>query len=123
MVILPLETTGGTYYVTIDAAFLRTLAQHGLKIVPLGKTCMSSDIPSRKSVSREQRRALLSQETSRRNKLALLATYLSEGLPVEWAWKGEPYESRLQVRFEGGEWQTCKSYDEDIRPFLLGRDE
>lgn len=116
MVIVHIETTGGTYYVTIDDAFRQTLAGYGLKIVPL-------DVPSGRSVNREQRRALLGQETARRNKLALLATYLSEGLPVEWQWKGEPYESRLQVRFEGGEWQTCKSYDEDIRPFLLGRDE
>lgn len=66
----------------------------------------------------EKRRALLSTETSRRNKMALLARYRSEGDPIEHQWRGDPYNSRLLVSFEGGPWLPCMSYDEDTRPQL-----
>lgn len=65
-----------------------------------------------------RRAALLGKGTSRRNKMALLAQYEADGEPVTWAWKGEPYESRLMVSIDGGPMQECKSYDEDVKPLL-----
>lgn len=62
--------------------------------------------------------ALLGKQTARRNKLALIAAYWADGEQVEWMWAGEPYNSRLLVSIEGGSFQACKSYDEDIRPLL-----
>ena len=69
----------------------------------------------------DRQRALVGSGTSRRNKMALLAQYVSEGEPVMWRWQGEPYESRLQVSICGGPFVSCKSYDEDIKPLLLDR--
>jgi hypothetical protein len=61
--------------------------------------------------------ALLGSGTSRRNKMALLAQYVADGENVVFKWKGEAYESRLLISF-GGDFVECKSYDEDIKPFL-----
>jgi len=73
-------------------------------------------------VSKERRKALLGKETSRRNKMALLAQYYADGEQIKHQWSGKPYESRLMVSFDGGDFYYCKSYDEDVRPFLEGRD-
>ncbi len=70
------------------------------------------------TVNKLRRTALLSSQTSRRNKIALLAQYAAEGEPVTWAWKGEPYESRLMVSIDAAPMQECKSYDEDVKPLL-----
>jgi hypothetical protein len=69
-------------------------------------------------LSKLRRAALAGATTSRRNKMALLAQYIADGEQVEWEWQGEPYNSRLMVRFDDGPWLACKSYDEDIRPLL-----
>lgn len=64
--------------------------------------------------------ALLSEKTSRRNKIWLLQNYIHRGILVEWKWSGVPFKSRLQVRptDQGAShgWLTCKSFDEDVLP-------
>lgn len=66
-------------------------------------------------LSKTRRKALLGSETSRRNKLALYASYVAESERVEYKWVGQPYESRLAFRFEGqGDFLVAKSWDEDI---------
>lgn len=67
-----------------------------------------------------RRRALLGDTTSRRNKIALLAQYVADGEPIKYMWAGVPYESRLLVSFGDDNYLVCKSYDEDIRPKLVG---
>ena len=71
-------------------------------------------------MSRLRRRALLGPHTSRRNKLALIASYRAEGEDVTWGWMGAPFESRLMVWIDGEVGKLCLSYDEDIRPKLKG---
>ena len=61
-----------------------------------------------------RKRYLLSSETSRRNKMHLLADSIARGDIVEWKWAGVSYNSRLMIRIDGGEWLVCKSFDEDI---------
>lgn len=72
-------------------------------------------------MDRLRRMALLGPQTSRRNKMALIAQYEADGEDFSWMWKDEarPYECRLLVQFnDGGPWRECQSYDEDIRPKL-----
>lgn len=66
----------------------------------------------------DQIKSLTGKQTSRRNKMALLAQYVSEGLSITWKWQGAPYESRLLISVESGCFVECKSYDEDVRPKL-----
>jgi hypothetical protein len=69
--------------------------------------------------SKAQRHALLSSENSRRNKMALLAGYLSNSIYVKHQWAGVQYNSRMKFQFAvDGEWLQAKSYDEDIKPLL-----
>lgn len=69
-------------------------------------------------MTREMRRALLGKETSRRNKMALLAQCVLDGERVTHRWVSDPYNSRLQLCFNPGEflerWLTCQSFDEDV---------
>lgn len=66
-------------------------------------------------------RALLGSQTSRRNKMALLAQCVADHEDVQWCWKGSEYESRLLVLLPGADqWRQCRSYDEDVRPLLEG---
>lgn len=69
---------------------------------------------------KERRQALLGPQTSRRNKMALIAAYEAEGEEFSWMWKDEdrPYECRLLVAFGDGSLRECQSYDEDIKPKL-----
>lgn len=69
-------------------------------------------------MTKEKRAALLGKETSRRNKMALLAQYKLEGERVEWQWAGVPYRSRLQVSIDGYPYLTCSSFDEDVLPLM-----
>lgn len=65
------------------------------------------------------RRTLLSSDNSRRNKRALIASYLLEAPRLLWLWRGQPYRSRLAVSFnEGASFQDCKSFDEDVLPLM-----
>lgn len=81
---------------------------------------MSSD---KVKAGKDLRFALLSDTTSRRNKMALLAQCQLDNIDVEYCWKGTAYETRLLVLFDQTfcdtvQWQQCKSYDEDVRPLL-----
>ncbi len=77
---------------------------------------MTDPTPERIAV---MKRTLLSSESSRRNKLALLASYLLEAPRLLWLWRGQPYRSRLAVSFnEGASFQDCKSFDEDVLPLM-----
>lgn len=70
-------------------------------------------------ISAARRRALLSKETSRQNKLWLAASYRREGVFVEWQWRAEYMNSRLCFRFASDEaFVEAKSYDEDVVPTL-----
>jgi len=66
--------------------------------------------------------ALLSSQTSRANKLALLAEHRSLGRFVDWRWQGAPMRSRLEFRFSPRDrFFEAKSYEEDIAPLLKDR--
>lgn len=66
------------------------------------------------------RRALLSKETSRQNKIWLAQTWKQiDGCFIEWKWRGEFMRSRLCFRFGPEEvFVDAKSYDEDVVPTL-----
>lgn len=68
----------------------------------------------------DARRALLSKETSRQNKIWLAIAWKHfDGLPLEWKWRGEYMRSRLCFRFGPDEpFVDAKSYDEDVVPTL-----
>jgi hypothetical protein len=69
--------------------------------------------------SPELRAALLSSETSRRNKMWLACNFKSSGGYLYWHWKGEPYRSRLIFNFFPGDIdRVALSYDEDVLPKL-----
>lgn len=70
-------------------------------------------------MSKERRKALMGSQTSRANKLALIAAYRAEGEDVTWGWEGEPMNSRLMVAIDGDILRRCKSYDEDVKPTLV----
>jgi hypothetical protein len=63
------------------------------------------------------RQSLLSQYSSRVNKLWLLITWQRDGYAIEWRWQGAAFRSRLEFDFGDG-WQVAQSYDDDIRPNL-----
>lgn len=63
------------------------------------------------------RKLLLSDDTSKPNKLWGAITWWYEGYYVDWRWQGVERFSRLQFRFsEDGEWLTAKSHEEDVMP-------
>ncbi len=65
------------------------------------------------------RHALIGTETSRRNKIAILAQCAADRDEVEWKWQGDPYNSRLMIKWgRSGIFECCRSYDEDVKPFL-----
>lgn len=63
-------------------------------------------------------RALIGPQTSRRNKIALLAQCVLDGERVEWQWEGVPYNSRLWVSVDGIPYLRCQSFDEDVHSKL-----
>jgi hypothetical protein len=56
----------------------------------------------------EQRRALLTADTSRINKI-----HLATGWRIPWRWSGLMFRSRIEVQLDG-KWRKCKSFDEDV---------
>ena len=72
-----------------------------------------------KELSKRSIFVLLNQETSRANKLALVADHDSRGYFVEHLWKGEPMRSRLTFRFSPSDrFFEARSYEEDVAPLL-----
>lgn len=71
-------------------------------------------------ISDVRRRALLSSQTSRQNKLWLAtAWHHFDQVFLEWKWRGDYMRSRLCFRFAPGEeFVDAKSYDEDVVPTL-----
>ena len=67
---------------------------------------------------KDRRRALLSPDTSRQNKVWLVTGWQRDGMAVEWDWAGARNDSRLLFSFAGGPWQEAKSHDEDVMPTL-----
>jgi hypothetical protein len=73
----------------------------------------------------EQTRILLSSENSRCNKMHLAAAW-----GVEWRWEDPDHQptpngvmsSRMLFLIDG-EWRRARSWDEDVRPKLRGREE
>ena len=74
------------------------------------------------STDAERRKALMSQDTSRMNKLWLAQGWKHDGMLVEWKWQGAEHKSRLLFSFDGGPFLKAKSYDDDVRPFLFDGD-
>lgn len=73
-------------------------------------------LEGRFSIPADFRRALMSSDTSRQNKMWLAASW-SQRFFVEWRWQGAPMRSRMAFRFEpGSEFAEAKSFDEDIVP-------
>lgn len=78
------------------------------------------------------RRALLSDETSRVNKLHLAISWAHfHGWHIEWRWKGDPpslpsgqMRSRLMFQFApGAAFEEARSFDEDVVPtFKFGKE-
>lgn len=65
-------------------------------------------------------RVLLGPETSRPNKLALVAEHRRRGFVVRYAWRGLPLRSRLAFSFGPGEpLLDAESYEDDVAPLLL----
>ncbi len=65
---------------------------------------------------------LLGPQTSRANKLALVAEYQSRGAFVRYTWAGVPMRSRLLFWFDPlGLLCAAKSYEEDVAPLLKDR--
>jgi hypothetical protein len=64
------------------------------------------------------KKALLSESTSRQNKLWLITGWIHfRKWYIEWKWAGEPYNSRMLFMFEpNGIWIEAKSFDEDMLP-------
>ncbi len=79
---------------------------------------MATALSSR--ITPARRRALLSSETSRQNKLWLATAWQQcDGIFIEWRWRGEYMNSRLCFRFGPDEaFVDAKSYDEDVVPTL-----
>ncbi len=76
-------------------------------------------------MTKERMAAILGKDTSRRNKLALIADSLGCGDQVLYEWSGTPFNSRLLVAFVGSsqQWMECKSFDEDVLPkYKSGRE-
>ncbi len=74
-------------------------------------------------MTREERaKVLLSDESSRCNKM-----HLAAGWGFEWRWEGEgplpsgTMRSRMLFLIDG-EWTRAKSWDEDVRPTLRDRE-
>ena len=65
----------------------------------------------------DSQRVLLGRETSRANKLALVAEYRRVGYRIQWKWCGEPRRSRLSFCFLVF-WTESKSYEDDVAPLL-----
>jgi hypothetical protein len=64
------------------------------------------------------RRALMSSDTSRQNKLWLVTAW-HERWFMEWRWQGEPMRSRMAFRFEpSAAFAEAQSFDEDVVPTL-----
>lgn len=59
-----------------------------------------------------RRRALLSDETARQNKI-----WLAVGWNVPWRWCAVPLVSRLEFLLDG-KWEEARSWDEDVKPHL-----
>jgi hypothetical protein len=64
------------------------------------------------------RKALLSKDSSRQNKLWLITGWqYFKPWYIDWKWAGAPYNSRILFRFEpDGEWIKAESFDEDVLP-------
>ena len=64
------------------------------------------------------RSALLSDYTSRPNKLWLVISWQHfRDFYVEWKWQGEPYRSRMMFQFSvDGPWVVARSFEEDRLP-------
>jgi hypothetical protein len=62
------------------------------------------------------RHALMSEETSRQNKLWLATSWAHfKGWFIEWKWQGVPMRSRLMFRFGPNEdFVAAKSFEEDV---------
>lgn len=64
--------------------------------------------------------AILSDYTSRHNKLWLVTSWqFSRDFYIEYKWAGKEFQSRMSFQFEeNGPWIEAKSYEEDIAPKL-----
>jgi hypothetical protein len=68
-------------------------------------------------LSDKRRKLLLSEDTSKPNKLWGAIAWWYEGYYVDWQWQGVEKYSRLQFKFgEHDEWLTAKSHEEDVLP-------
>ena len=71
------------------------------------------------SLPDKRRKLLLSEDTSKPNKLWGAIAWWYEGYYVDWRWSGVEKYSRLQFKFgEHEEWLTAKSHEEDVLPKL-----
>lgn len=71
---------------------------------------------------KEFAKALMSEGTSKQNKLWLIAGW-SRQYDFQWKWHGEPITSRMMFSFDGGKtFKQAKSYEEDIWPKLKWED-
>ena len=64
------------------------------------------------------RKALLSEYSSKQNKLWLIAGWqYFKPWYFDWKWAGEPIKSRMLFRFSpDGPWIQAKSFEEDLLP-------
>lgn len=63
------------------------------------------------------RAELLGKGNSRCNKLWCVIAW-EQKFEVAWRWAGEAMRSRLEFAFDGGRWQTAKSFDQDVVPLF-----
>lgn len=76
-------------------------------------------------ITPQAKRALLSKDTSRQNKLWLVAGWTHfHGWFIEYKWKGVLGNSRLLFRFSENEnFTEAESFDEDVLPtFKFGKE-
>jgi hypothetical protein len=79
---------------------------------------------AQKLLPKEFQRSLMSDGTSRHNKLWLLTGWKAVGYWFEWKWQGEPGRSRMMFSFEPGQpFKAARSFEEDVLPMLKWTDQ
>ncbi len=72
------------------------------------------------ATDKERRRALLSEYSSRRNKIWMAIGWKHCGMYLDWRYQGAEDDSRMEFQFEpDGPWVQAKSYEDDIKPNLI----
>jgi hypothetical protein len=66
------------------------------------------------------RQALITDTNSRINKIWIAIDLQHRGYFIKWKWSSTPFNSRLLFLLDtSGKYLEAKSYDDDVKPFLI----